>query len=869
MSGIRLPKSLTRFCRQVIPVLHRATSGRRILQTVRRIVETDRWDSFDRFHETTQTLARQFEDAGAEVEVYPVRTGGVIGNGRWIIQEAWDVREATMDLLSPRKRRVVDYRRNPWQVMQLSTSTPPEGITCELVPVGAPDEIRKMEPNALAGKMVLTQLKAAEIWEDLWRTGAIGVVTDAPVKDRPDATAWSKFGWGGVPMERAAGRLVGLSISAREGEKLRKLHARSGPLKVHVRVDIRRYAGSHDVVSGLVAGRDDPDDEVWSVSHSCEPGAVDNASGVAAAVEIARVIERLISRGRLPRPRRTIRLVSGFECYGFFNYLEHARRYQPPLAGVCIDMVGAKPEICRKTLSWHATIPMSAGFVDGVGKAMVRAALRLDNPGYRLSTKSFVSTADTLLGEPKYGFPCPWITNCPCNGYHSSADVPSTLEPRGLAACATAMAGYLYYLADAATPEAIEIADWQTEQSLAQMEALGRGRTREQVEYRRDRHAVSLNRLKRWLWGGDRASVFSHFAECERRVAEAAKRLTPRRKRGRSRHPDATLVPRRTVPLAAARENTPPDIRKRIHGSNFHYWSHCWADGERNLDEIAGIVAVYTEKEAPVDQVAEFFKAYAEIGYLDLIAPSEMISRKRLVEDFRSLGVKPGMDLMVHSSLSAIGHVAGGADTVIDALLRVIGKRGNLMMPSFNHHGVKVYNPLATPTRNGAIPDAFWRRPEAVRSDHPSHPVAVIGPDAERLCARHAEVGVWAPESPIAQLIHGGGYILALGVTNTASTAYHVAEVSVDCRCLDSFGRIHYAVAPDGRVEEVPGLAWRSRPCPVSPVRMDKTLDRRGLQTHGKVGDADATLVKALDLWNVRREHLRCVCPTCRIRPRQ
>ena len=39
----------------------------------------------------------------------------------------------------------------------------------------------------------------------------------------------------------------------------------------------------------------------------------------------------------------------------------------------------------------------------------------------------------------------------------------------------------------------------------------------------------------------------------------------------------------------------------------------------------------------------------------------------------QSLGVEPGMVLMVHSSLSALGHVEGGADAVIDALEEVVG----------------------------------------------------------------------------------------------------------------------------------------------------------------------------------------------------
>ena len=51
-----------------------------------------------------------------------------------------------------------------------------------------------------------------------------------------------------------------------------------------------------------------------------------------------------------------------------------------------------------------------------------------------------------------------------------------------------------------------------------------------------------------------------------------------------------------------------------------------------------------------------------------------------LAADFRKLGIKEGMNLLVHSSLRRIGKVAGGADAVIDALLDVLGAEGTLMM---------------------------------------------------------------------------------------------------------------------------------------------------------------------------------------------
>src|SRR5204862_533198 len=89
--------------------------------------------------------------------------------------------------------------------------------------------------------------------------------------------------------------------------------------------------------------------------------------------------------------------------------------------------------------------------------------------------------------------------------------------------------------------------------------------------------------------------------------------------------------------------------------------------------------------------------------------------KSRLVADLQQLGLMPGVDVMVHSSLSRIGHVIGGAGTVTDALLEVIGPAGTLMMPSFNHRSARLFNPLATPTTTGAIPDAMprprWSRP--------------------------------------------------------------------------------------------------------------------------------------------------------------
>ena len=879
------PASLRRLCRGALPAILGASDGKGMMKMVEEVVRHDRWNSFDRFHDTTRVLVEMYEKAGAGAEVTPVQTGGRIGTGRWIIQEAQDVSSATLDVVRPFRERVADYRDNPWHAVQWTAATPRGGLRCELVVVDDEETLDRMGPDGLEGRAVLTRLDIRSRMERFAQKGAAAVIMEKEVANNPGAVAWIKFGWGAVPMNHATAKLVGLVVSRRQGDRLRGQLRQHGRLVVQVRVDARRYVGTHDVVCGLVPGRDDPQDEVWAIAHSAEPGAVDNASGCAVTVEIARALEGLIASGALPRPRRTIRLINGYECYGFFAYLERVKRLQPPLAGVCIDTLGSRPGICDGRLEWRSTVPGSAGFVDWIGEKILRSTLRQYRAaGYHLALGPFMATSDTLIGDPQYGYPCPWITNhhkrdgSSWDAYHTSADQLELLSPAGLKTCAAAMAAYLYYLADAATPEVVEIARSETDRLTGEVRAHRRRLDGDGAEFLRRAHETSLTRLQRWLWGGDRREVMAELGGMSREMGQAAASV---RRRGPAIRSTAALrrIPRRKALLTPTTENLPAPVAREISGARQSPWALYWADGRRTLAEITAALAwerggllapgaTPKRGEVRAEDVVRFFEAHAEIDYVDLPERREMVGKARIVADLRRLGVERGMDLMVHSSLSEIGHVEGGADTVVTGLLEAVGSKGTLLMPSFNHRAAQVYNKMATPTTNGAIPDAFWRRPAAVRSEHPTHAVAALGPRAERYCASHLEAGIWEPESPIGQLVHGGGWILALGTTHWTSTAYHVAEMSVPCGCIDPFGNIDRVVGGDGRVEEVWGLAFRKGACPVeiSP-KLDDALDRRGLQRRGKVGEAESELVRAEDLWRVRREHLRTVCPTCRIAP--
>jgi aminoglycoside N3'-acetyltransferase len=105
------------------------------------------------------------------------------------------------------------------------------------------------------------------------------------------------------------------------------------------------------------------------------------------------------------------------------------------------------------------------------------------------------------------------------------------------------------------------------------------------------------------------------------------------------------------------------------------------------------------------------------------------IDKETLTQELRRLGIARGMDVLVHSSLSSIGWVEGGADTVIDALLAAVSPAGTILMPALN--GSPQDSPQNPPRMDvrrtpcpkwiGIIPETFRRREGVRRSLHPTH----------------------------------------------------------------------------------------------------------------------------------------------------
>src|SRR4051794_2531120 len=111
-----------------------------------------------------------------------------------------------------------------------------------------------------------------------------------------------------------------------------------------------------------------------------------------------------------------------------------------------------------------------------------------------------------------------------------------------------------------------------------------------------------------------------------------------------------------------------------------------------------------------------------------------------IVAVLKSLGVREGMMLLVHSSLKSLGPIPGGPETVIQSLLEALGDRGTLLRPTLSYAAVKQaprFDVPPTPSCVGAIPEHFRPRPGSLRSLHPTPPICPPGPAAKALLADH------------------------------------------------------------------------------------------------------------------------------------
>jgi aminopeptidase YwaD len=320
-----------------------AYSGERAKETVAFLDQFVRWPGNRGFDASIAHIAERLEAAGYvrddartsaapltyRIERYPMA------------QPAWEPLDASL-LIEGESEPVLRFATNRNMLATNSFSTPEGGVVAELVDVGG-GTAAEMDAANVRGKIVLANAGIGGIFRAAMQRGALGVLAySLPPYLQPERNRTS-IQFGSVPRDTVA-RAFGITLSYEARERLRAALAR-GPVRVRVTTQVQWTPNAvEQAVVSEVRGRERPDERFVFSAHVQEPGANDNASGVGAQVEMARVAADLLRAGRIA-PRRTITMLWGLEIRSTQRYIEQdSARARGIKWGLSLDMVGEDTE---------------------------------------------------------------------------------------------------------------------------------------------------------------------------------------------------------------------------------------------------------------------------------------------------------------------------------------------------------------------------------------------------------------------------------------------------------------------------------------------------------------------------------------------
>lgn len=255
---------------------------------------------------------------------------------------AWEPLDASLTIVGERDA-TLRFATNRNMLATNSFSTPTGGVTAPLVDAGrgTPAELDAAD---VRGKIVMADVPVGRLFsEAVVRRGALGVLGySLPAYLQPEKNR-NSIQFGGIARDTTA-RAWGIALSTDARAHLREALTR-GPVQLHVKADVAWTPNAvEQAVVADVRGRTHPDERFVASAHVQEPGANDNASGVGAQVEMARVLAELVREDRV-RPARTVTFLWGLEIRSTDRYIsQDSVRAGGIKWGLSLDMVGEDTE---------------------------------------------------------------------------------------------------------------------------------------------------------------------------------------------------------------------------------------------------------------------------------------------------------------------------------------------------------------------------------------------------------------------------------------------------------------------------------------------------------------------------------------------
>ncbi len=618
------------------------------------------------FKKAIDFVTAQLRDYGLQrIETIQIPADGKTMYGTQKSRLAWEADFAELWELEQQGTTWKPVRRlADWESMPITLAEDSESgdVTADLVDIGKGTAESDYAGKNIAGKLVLTSSPPdAVVALAIEKYKAAGIISST----QNQRTAWwqedeNLIRWGHLnsfsPLKTFC-----FMVSLKQARSFQQRLSRGETIRLHAQVKAGKHPGFYEFVTAVIEGSDARLKE-QEIAFTCHldhqrPGANDNASGSVTILEIARTLNKLISEGKLDRPKRTLRFIWSPEIEGTSALLSQRPTYAARIKAVIhMDMVGGGP--VTKAVFHVSRGPQSLpSFVNDVGEA-VGAYLNRETrafAGGETAAHPFVAQEGgkepllAVLGEFSLGsdhevysegsfrIPSIYLHDWPDRYIHTNFDLPAHIDPTKLKRAGFIGGASGYLLANATDRQVPAL--WQ----LVKQQSVGRTNTMlQRVAFLGPDDAASTQAFH---WQHERGvfASMSNFVQLPASLKQEADQFYQSLEKTLSRPPTVTTTATNTViykrneavkgPMSVFSYDYFIDhygsakaksIRLLSYegqwgsGSEYAYEVLNFVDGHRTITDIRNAVSAELGP-IPTELVTEYLQALAGIGVIGAV----------------------------------------------------------------------------------------------------------------------------------------------------------------------------------------------------------------------------------------------------------
>lgn len=175
----------------------------------------------------------------------------------------------------------------------------------------------------------------------------------------------------------------------------------------------------------------------------------------------------------------------------------------------------------------------------------------------------------------------------------------------------------------------------------------------------------------------------------------------------------------------------------------------------------------------------EVHKLFGKIIYHKKYVTSDII------DIMKSMGMRKGSVICIHSSMKEFYNYKGSARELIDAILETITDEGTIIMPAFPDPNISqkngyIFDTIKDRTAAGYLAETFRQYPNVMRSNNIQHSVCAWGKYAEWLTKDHDKGhDCWDENSPWQKMLSLNALVFNLGLPRSYIGTFHHCVESI------------------------------------------------------------------------------------------